>query len=360
MEAEGYTATRHQAEVGTGYFDQVSTVISRRPGLDPGPGGIHRGTAVPGLRFLPPPLGSVTSDGSAAQRAALGLGEPHAPGAPAEFPVRASHRRPVHARGDRRGRARRGAASVRCRRHPRDLHPARRERPELSQAADAAGDYLRMLDRIEELGLDAEISLKLTQLGFDLDPDVTATTSRGSSTARPSWGARARSTWSRPTTWRPPSISTSGNSSARRTWALPPGLPPPHLRRHPAAAAGRTVDPARERCVPRAERARVPGQSVDRRELPPPGEPPGEGRREEGRAGIARRDLIARIATALGGHDAFEVAMLYGIRTDNSDASRQGLPGPHADLLRPVVVPVSIAGSPRSRREHLRALRNLV
>jgi isocitrate lyase len=28
MEAEGYTATRHQAEVGTGYFDQVSTVIS--------------------------------------------------------------------------------------------------------------------------------------------------------------------------------------------------------------------------------------------------------------------------------------------------------------------------------------------
>ena len=28
MEAEGYTATRHQAEVGTGYFDQVSQVIS--------------------------------------------------------------------------------------------------------------------------------------------------------------------------------------------------------------------------------------------------------------------------------------------------------------------------------------------
>ena len=28
MEADGYTATRHQAEVGTGYFDQVSQVIS--------------------------------------------------------------------------------------------------------------------------------------------------------------------------------------------------------------------------------------------------------------------------------------------------------------------------------------------
>jgi isocitrate lyase len=28
MEGDGYTATRHQAEVGTGYFDQVSQVIT--------------------------------------------------------------------------------------------------------------------------------------------------------------------------------------------------------------------------------------------------------------------------------------------------------------------------------------------
>ena len=28
LEAEGYTATRHQREVGTGYFDAVSEVIS--------------------------------------------------------------------------------------------------------------------------------------------------------------------------------------------------------------------------------------------------------------------------------------------------------------------------------------------
>jgi isocitrate lyase len=27
LEAEGYTATRHQAEVGTGYFDRVSRAI---------------------------------------------------------------------------------------------------------------------------------------------------------------------------------------------------------------------------------------------------------------------------------------------------------------------------------------------
>ena len=27
-EANGYTATRHQAEVGTGYFDQVATALN--------------------------------------------------------------------------------------------------------------------------------------------------------------------------------------------------------------------------------------------------------------------------------------------------------------------------------------------
>ena len=46
---------------------------------------------------------------------------------------------------------------------------------DLSEAAEASGDYLRLLDRIEELGLDAEISIKLTQLGIDQDPAVTAT-----------------------------------------------------------------------------------------------------------------------------------------------------------------------------------------
>ena len=28
MEADGYTATRHQREVGAGYFDQVANVVS--------------------------------------------------------------------------------------------------------------------------------------------------------------------------------------------------------------------------------------------------------------------------------------------------------------------------------------------
>jgi isocitrate lyase len=32
LEASGYTATRHQAEVGTGYFDRVSEIVSQRAG----------------------------------------------------------------------------------------------------------------------------------------------------------------------------------------------------------------------------------------------------------------------------------------------------------------------------------------
>ncbi|MEO8476018.1 MAG: proline dehydrogenase family protein [Actinomycetota bacterium] len=45
---------------------------------------------------------------------------------------------------------------------------------DLSQATAATGEYLRMLDRIAETGVDGEVSVKLTQLGFDLDPEHTA------------------------------------------------------------------------------------------------------------------------------------------------------------------------------------------
>ena len=44
---------------------------------------------------------------------------------------------------------------------------------DMSQAAAAAGEYLRLLDRIDALGLDAEVSVKLSQLGFDLEPEAT-------------------------------------------------------------------------------------------------------------------------------------------------------------------------------------------
>ena len=41
-EADGYTATRHQREVGTGYFDQVAEVISSGTASDAGPRGLDR------------------------------------------------------------------------------------------------------------------------------------------------------------------------------------------------------------------------------------------------------------------------------------------------------------------------------
>ena len=44
---------------------------------------------------------------------------------------------------------------------------------DLAQATAATGEYLRLLDRIDETGLDAEVSVKLTQLGYDLDLDHT-------------------------------------------------------------------------------------------------------------------------------------------------------------------------------------------
>ena len=51
LEAEGYTATRHQREVGAGYFDHVATVISGGKASTLAITGSHRGRAV--LERLP-------------------------------------------------------------------------------------------------------------------------------------------------------------------------------------------------------------------------------------------------------------------------------------------------------------------
>ena len=45
-EAEGYTATRHQREVGTGYFDAIATAISAGAGLDRRARRIDRGRPI--------------------------------------------------------------------------------------------------------------------------------------------------------------------------------------------------------------------------------------------------------------------------------------------------------------------------
>jgi proline dehydrogenase len=43
----------------------------------------------------------------------------------------------------------------------------------LEQASEVADHYHRVIDMVRARGLDAEVSLKLTQIGLDLDPDAT-------------------------------------------------------------------------------------------------------------------------------------------------------------------------------------------
>ena len=51
MEPDGYTAVKHQAEVGTGWYDLISQTVSQGLGLDARPGGEHRGRAVLATRL---------------------------------------------------------------------------------------------------------------------------------------------------------------------------------------------------------------------------------------------------------------------------------------------------------------------
>ena len=47
------------------------------------------------------------------------------------------------------------------------------EQPAFDQAEEIARHYQELLGEIAKRGLDAEVSLKLTQLGFDIDPKRT-------------------------------------------------------------------------------------------------------------------------------------------------------------------------------------------
>ena len=59
LEEDGYTATRHQREVGAGYFDLVAQAVVGRRELDPRAQGLDRRGAVPaGARLGVAPLSS--------------------------------------------------------------------------------------------------------------------------------------------------------------------------------------------------------------------------------------------------------------------------------------------------------------
>ena len=51
---KGFTAVKHQREVGTGYFDAVTQTIQGGTVLDGGAEGLDRGRAVPTDESLPP------------------------------------------------------------------------------------------------------------------------------------------------------------------------------------------------------------------------------------------------------------------------------------------------------------------
>jgi len=188
---------------------------------------------------------------------------------------------------------------------------------DLAQAAEAAGDYLRLLDRIEELGLDAEISLKLTQLGYDLDPGVTAThlgrlVDRSAEIDRTCWIDIESTPYVDGTLdlyeaqlARSPNVGLCLQAYLRRTYAdiqrLLPSAPSIRLvkgaYREPKGLVF-TSKVAIDESYFRLAQHLVQG-GAHRVVL-----------------GSHDTELIERIETSLGGHDDFEIAMLYGIRAD--------------------------------------------
>ena len=188
---------------------------------------------------------------------------------------------------------------------------------DLSLAAEASGEYLRLLDRIEEAGLDAEVSVKLTQLGFDQDPAVTAThierlVDRSAELDRTCWIDIESSDYVDGTIdlyeqqlRRSPNIGLCLQAYLRRTYddivRLLPSEPSIRLvkgaYREPAGIVFTSKAAIDESYFRLAQHLAAGGC----RQLV---------------LGSHDTDLIARIENELGGHDRFEIAMLYGIRVD--------------------------------------------
>lgn len=188
---------------------------------------------------------------------------------------------------------------------------------DLSQAAEATGDYLRLLDCIEELALDAEISIKLTQLGIDQDPAVTAThverlVDRCAELGRTCWIDMEASAYVDRTIdlyeaelQRSPHVGLCLQAYLRRSYddikRLQPSAPTVRLvkgaYREPKELVFTSKDAIDESFL------RLALHLVH-----------GGARRVA--LGSHDTDLIERITAELGGHDRFEVAMLYGIRID--------------------------------------------
>ena len=236
----------------------------------------------------------------------------------------------------------------------------------LAEADEVADHYLDAIDQIVAAGIDGEVSVKPTQLGLDLDPEVClghlvriAGPCRGQGLVPLDrhGGQRLRGGHD------PALRAAPGGPAADRD--LPPGVPAPH-RRRPRSGCCRSIPRSAWSRAPTTSPRRSPtqtGASVDanflglavRILLDGRGRPirlgSGHARRRAHRA-----DRRAGRAPAGIGLDGFEVEMLYGIREDQQRRlAAAGLSGPVADRLRRALVPVVHAPPGRAAGEPVRS-----
>ena len=188
---------------------------------------------------------------------------------------------------------------------------------DLSQATAAAGEYLRLLDGIAAMDLDAEISVKLTQLGFDLDRDATMMhmerlADRSATMERTVWIDMESTAYVDGTIElyealleRFPNSGLCLQAYLRRTWD-------DVQRLTPASPTVRLVKGAYRESREHAFQSK---QLIDESYFRLACHLAASARRLA--LGTHDTDLVARIeATVARGRDAFEVAMLYGIRAE--------------------------------------------
>ena len=194
---------------------------------------------------------------------------------------------------------------------------------DLGQATAATAEYLRLLDRVDELAVDGEVSVKLTQLGFDLDPEhtrmqVVRLAERSAALGRTLWIDMESTAYVEATVALYEGLLKDGHDVGlcmqaylKRTWGdvqrLLPHRPSIRLvkgayRESPELAFTdkHVIDEAYLRIV--THLANDKATRMRRTVL-----------------GTHDTELVARIQQVLGGaaKDRVEIAMLYGIRADD-------------------------------------------
>ncbi len=175
--------------------------------------------------------------------------------------------RPVRRRRDpRRGPRRAGPAARRPGAGRPSTSSARRSRSEAAAAA-AADRYLELLDALAARGLDGNVSLKLSQMGLDLSPEVMPGERRPGSSRRPPQTRRLRPDrhgGPRPDRRDPGTVARAAplEPGERRR---DPGRPPAERRRHRGAdrRAGRRSGCARAPIASRPTSPSRPKAEVD-------------------------------------------------------------------------------------------------